>query len=282
MLRRCKFVNATAAICGCILLSGVVTRGQGDVAHFTVASVKKSPPPGPTFTIAPGALLPGGRWVAVNVTLRQLIRAGFPDFAGTGRIESGPTWIDSVRFDVDARTEGDVTLAQARAMVRGLLADRFGLKTHVETRQQSVWALVRSPKAGPLRSLSKTDCLAPAAASSGAATSVGPHPCVPRLSSSNGVMHLTAKSATLDVIPQMLGMSLGKPIVNRTEVVERFDLDLEFAADSLKTSDARTPASTSDAPSIHQAIQRLGLRLEESKAPVDILIVDQAHEPTRD
>jgi uncharacterized protein (TIGR03435 family) len=100
---------------------------------------------------------PGGRYVALGVTLRRL--AG--DAYGLD-VLGGPAWVDSERFDVNAKAEGEPAPAQIRAMLRPLLADRFNLAVHTETREMPVYtlAVVRSDRR-PGEKLRQSDPSAP-------------------------------------------------------------------------------------------------------------------------
>ena len=89
---------------------------------------------------------PGGRFTATNVTFRELVPFAYGLSQATARIRiiGGPSWIDSDRFDVDAKGEGMPTPQEMSAMLRTLLADRFMLAAHTETRELQVYALVPS------------------------------------------------------------------------------------------------------------------------------------------
>lgn len=112
---------------------------------FEVASVKRSDPtpPGQSMRIRLPMAQPGGRWFAQNVVFRQILQAAYPEFTHHTRIVGGPSWINSQKFDIDARADGEPAREQLLLMVHNLLAERFNLKVHTEIRPVDVYALVR-------------------------------------------------------------------------------------------------------------------------------------------
>jgi hypothetical protein len=109
----------------------------GESPAFEVASIKANRSRDARSALMPQ---PGGRLTATNVTVAELIRFAYdlPAFQVTG----GPDWLGSDRFDVIAKAEGDPPSAQKRLMLRRLLAERFNLIAHTETRELSLYALV--------------------------------------------------------------------------------------------------------------------------------------------
>src|SRR5215471_1313176 len=110
-------------------------------ASFEAASIKQNTSADWRKSIGPA---PGGRFVATNNTLRDLIPFAFgvPQQMAGIRIIGGPQWIDEDRYDVTAKVDGAWTLPQMSNMLRALLADRFKLVAHRETREMPTYALV--------------------------------------------------------------------------------------------------------------------------------------------
>jgi uncharacterized protein (TIGR03435 family) len=108
--------------------------------------------------------LPGGRgFSATNITVRQLILTAYR--LRSLQLVGGPGWLDSDRFDVDARAPENSTQEQSLTMVQALLAERFGLVVHRETKEQPIYALVLSRPdkvLGPKMKPTTLDCSAPA------------------------------------------------------------------------------------------------------------------------
>jgi uncharacterized protein (TIGR03435 family) len=247
-------------IAALLILAGSRESESQDVATpktFDVASVKPNTSGNTGRMLSP---LPGGRFVATNVTVRQLIAFAFgvPNSHFEMIVIGGPDWIDADRFDVEARiSTGDIPRGQAGPLVRALLEERFRLRAHRETRERPVYELVvdrpdRRLGLG-LRS-STSDCR------------------VARC----GLLQAPGSAGGLGVaIPQLadaLAPFAGRVIVDRTGLEQAFDVDLKWTPDA-------TPAS--DTPGLMTAIrEQLGLRLESARGPVDVLVVDGVRRPT--
>jgi uncharacterized protein (TIGR03435 family) len=138
-------------LCTCLALGGFVAAGIPSATaqtgpprqEFEAVSVKAAPATARGYGVQPG---PGGLRLS-NCTLKQIVAEAYHvyDFQVTG----GPKWIDSDRFDINARTPGDAhaTSEALRAMLRSMLEDRFQLGAHVEDREMSVFA-IQQGKAG--------------------------------------------------------------------------------------------------------------------------------------
>src|SRR5688572_9425466 len=160
-MRRVTFALTVAAVLA-------LATGSAQTPAFEVVSVKPAVPPSPgPGPIRIGVSVTPGRWDASNVTLLNVIRNGYPELATEAQFVGGPDWIRSTRFDIAATTAGDPPRDQIRQMVRTLLAQRFGVKAHVESRSLDAFALVvaRSDgRLGPNLRPSTVDCEARAAA----------------------------------------------------------------------------------------------------------------------
>jgi len=154
------------------------------VTMLTPLTTAQAPPPAPAFEVAsvkPNkagdkrvsiGMQPGGRFTAAGVTLRMLIGLayGTPQPRPDSQMIGGPDWIGSDRFDIVAKAEGDVVPGpngQLPLMLRALLADRFKLAVHNESRELPIYALVKSRsdgRLGPQLSPATVDCAALGAA----------------------------------------------------------------------------------------------------------------------
>jgi len=262
---------------------------------FEVASVKPSSPVtgGPMFmTLGQRA---GGRWMSQNAPFIGIIRAAYPGFSLPGQIIGGPAWVTTERFDIDARAAGEPTREVMADMLKELLADRFKLIVHSEIREVDVYALVLARPDGRLgRGLQRpsVDCEAieaerkkAIAADTPAAQAVPPAPpkpgerpqCGALSSSMNGVQRVAAGGAPVSVIAAPIQFVLGRPVIDRTGLTGRFDIELQFAG-----TGPLTAADTPDAPaSVFTAVQeQLGLRLEPRKEKMDVLVIDSVEPPT--
>ena len=177
-------------------------------------------------------------------SLQFLIRAayGLDDY----RIAGGPKWIDNDKFSVVYKPVGP----QASLMLRALLADRFKLASHMETRELPIYALT-VVKGGP--KMEKAD--QPGGTSAGGAMI-------------RGTMDMSVLSSYLSSI-------LGRGVTDQTGLKGAWKFSLKW------TPDDQPAAATGNAPSLFTAIQeQLGLKLESTKGPVEVLVIDHAEKPT--
>jgi uncharacterized protein (TIGR03435 family) len=263
---------------------------------FDVASVKQNRS-GEGFIRV--GMAPGGRFTATNVPLRQLIQLAYQ--IQLFQIVGGPNWIASDRFDIVAKAAGDVppptpgVAGPMQLMMRTLMADRFKLTLHNEQREMPIYALVLAKadgKLGPQLKPSTTDC----AALMGAAARRGGPPPPP---SFNEPMQcgmrvfpgaLSAGGFPLSQLTQFLSSTVQRIVVDRTGLTGNFDLNMTWTPDQMPQGRGDPPpgapplpAIDPNGPSIFTAVQeQLGLKLESTKAPVDVLVVDRAEHPTED
>ncbi len=219
--------------------------------QFEVASIK------PTAT-KDGSLAvsfpPGGRFSARNLTLKQLLQNVYAmqDY----QIVGGPGWITSAGFDIEAKAgagSGEWPREQVLQMVQTLLADRFHLALHRETRQLPVYALVVG-KTGPK--------LQPADSNAGRPKTMFGQIIVQKMSMTG--------------LANILALDLKRPVKDETGLKGDFAFTLEWTP-GLGDSDDRPSAR----PSLFTAVQeQLGLKLESAKGPVEVLVIDSAEKPS--
>ena len=193
---------------------------------------------------------------------------------------TGPSWIDNERFNITAKLPDGTTQDQVPEMLQNLLAERFKLTLHRETRDQSVYALITG-KNGP--KLQKSEIEPPPPGPSGPA---GGGRGGTRMMIANG--HIEAKGATMPGLCDMLSNLLDRPVVDKSGVEGAYDITLDVSMDELagmKKMGGRMgpgpgpgaggPAPESEAGgSIFTAIQALGLKLDSRKLPIDYIVVD--------
>jgi uncharacterized protein (TIGR03435 family) len=252
---------------------------------ITVLCASAQAPPRPRFdafevaTIKPTDPNPTGRWIrmqsanrfqAHNHAVRTLIAAAYD--LSPQAISGGPPWVDSDRWDILAKTPGEVRpdLDEQMAMLRRLLSERFQLAFHREPKELSIYTLSVA-KGGPKL---KESTLSPDA------TPEGPPPLIFALSPTGA--RLPARYATMAEFASVLQRSpLDRPVVDRTGLTGRYDFDLEFAPDERLWGGAVPRPEKSDQPDLFKAIQeQLGLRLEATRGPVDALIIDRVERPS--
>ena len=181
---------------------------------------------------------------------------------GRYQISGGPSWMDSDsdRFDIVANAPGVGTPTgdDVRRMLQSLLADRFQLKFHRETKERPVYALVAA-KNGPKLKESAPD--------KEFSTSVG----------GNRTVQLTMSKATMEQFAVQLSNSgLDRPVLDKTRLAGHYDITLNWIPEY-----AGPAAPDSNGVNVFSAVQeQLGLRLEPQKAPVEILVIDHAEKPS--
>ena len=269
---------------------------------FEVASVKPNKSgPGPTML----GIQPGGRFTATNIPLRLLIRNAYQ--VQDSQLVGGPAWITSDRFDIMAKAEGDVPPPDPGGppgppgvmtlMLRTLLADRFKLVVHHETRELPIYALViaRSDgKLGPQLRPAAVDCTSVMAA---ARARGGPPPAPPQPGERPscgmrfGLGQMAAGGFPLSQFANSLSQFVQRMVIDRTGLTGSFDLDLTWTPDQLPQRAPGTPADQPlrvngvdidpNGPSIFTAVQeQLGLKLDSQRGPVDVLVIDSVEHPT--
>ena len=220
---------------------------------------------------------PNGSFTAINATLRPFIARAYE--IQVSQVTGGPSWIDFDRFDIIGRGAEGTPTAMRPAMLRGLLADRFKLVTHTETREQPVYALVLARPDGRLGPKLKRSPLPCASA----AVPGQPVPgCSVEGSVNGGVGTINTVGTPMDRIAAALAnYAVSRYVINRTGLEGGFDVEgLRFTAEGFGLPAANRP---DDVASIFTAIEeQLGLKLEATKGPVPFVVVDSVQPPTPD
>jgi uncharacterized protein (TIGR03435 family) len=249
---------------------------------FEVASVKpnKSGP----FDLQRLVIQPGDRVTATNVPLLIIIQAAYR--LDRAQILGGPSWLNSERFDITAKADAPASAEQLHAMLRTLLADRFKLAVHIETKNAPIYALVvarRDGKLGPNLRVAEADCATLRAAAEGRQPP-GPN------NSLCGFVSLLNRTAMRGVpMDQLAGLlsraTNGVKVVNKTGLTGFFDFEISWTPDAFRGAfdRARFPSVDPDGPSIFTAVQeQLGLKLESQKGEGEVLVIDRVEHPTED
>ncbi|MGH9237730.1 MAG: TIGR03435 family protein [Vicinamibacterales bacterium] len=205
-----------------------------------------------------------------KTTLKEIVAAAYAiprrDFERL--IVGGPSWIGSDRFDVEARTEKPRSQAQLERMLQTMLAERFGLRTHRETRQLDGYALTAVAGQSRLKAA---------------------EPDAPSRIRTEGRVSLTATATPMTRLAQLLTLQLGKPVADVTGLGGRYDFTLNWTAGPFEArpfgplpvgQPPSPPAADSTGPSIFTALEeQLGLRLQPQRIPTDVLVIDAARHP---
>jgi len=280
------------------------------VVAFDVASVKPSNPnPDPANPLSQIALMlpqPGGRLTATNTPLRMLIMAAF-ELKQEAQLTGGPPDLLAAKYDITAKAPVAFIGKELPQLLRTLLADRFKLKTHTETRELPVYDLVlaRSDgRLGPELKPSKSDCSKPdeVLAQQGAALAKGdvasflgkPQPCSVSTDPSGGPLNLMMRGDGQEMrqIVEMLAQFTGRPVRDKTGLTGRYDfamkLDLQMVLGLAQKMGANIPAAAanipqSDGSSLMTTLnEQLGLKLDSTKDAATVVVIDSVEAPVAD
>ena len=279
--------------------------------RFEVASVKPAVSPsdlGPRIGIQ---TQPGGRFMA-GTRLKRLIAEAFEvkDY----QIDGGPSWLATDYFEITANAGADATPADVKAMLRTLLAERFGLRTRHDTRQAPIYVLTvaRSDgRLGPRLTRTTPECIQQIEQRrDGTAPITTPQTSaemereqlnrvVARLATltprcgrvdegrnTKGVSTLLFGGLELTRLVIYISSALSAPVIDRTELSGLFDVALEYLSE--RSIDGRPagldPNSTEPLPPpLAGALQRqLGLKLERQIGPMPVVVIEAANQPTPD
>jgi bla regulator protein blaR1 len=254
----------------------------GNGTTFEVASVK---PHDPADSRSLMIAEPNGRFTARNIPLRMLIRTAYS--VQDEQVVGGPEWLDQATFDIVATSAGGVPLTALAAELQSLLADRFKLRIHRDTRELPVYLFVPARNDGSLGpQLKRHVCDQQVTTRAVDGNQLPWSPCA---NISNGQGRLTVKGATIVATLQYLTPLVHRVVIDRTNLTGAFDLELRWAPDAAPAAGvasagqpAVAPADAST-PSLFTAIQeQLGLKLEPGRAPVDVIVIDSVERPAAD
>lgn len=254
------------------------------VQRFEVASIREN------TSVEPLVFRnePGGRLVATNNTLYNLIRNAwnlqpFQMIEG----EKVPAWLRRDRWDINARApEGPLAPGALMGMLQQLLIDRFKLTVRWETREMPIYALALAradKRLGPKIQLSNGECDAARQAALEASGQPAPPPvsrgfCGSRTSVSNGVGTYSASGLALAEFIRTIAGQTGRVIVDRTGLTGTFDFDVSFTPGK-----PGAPAGDNPGLSLFAALEeQLGLKLEDTRGPVDVIVIEFFERPTED
>lgn len=237
---------------------------------FEVATIR---PTSPDWSCGRYIRMEGAHeFVVRNHVLRTLIAAAYNLNPKT--VSGGPSWADSDHFDIVAETPGDTppSYDEQTTMLQKLLADRFDLKFHREQKQLRVFALRIANGGAKLKTNS----------ASADAFPEGPPPLI--FSVSPTTVHLPARYASMAELASVFQRAvLDRPVLDETGLPGRYDFDLEFAPDETEWNGAFAgrQSTDSDKPGLYTAMQeQLGLKLEATTGPVDMLVIDHIEPPS--
>jgi uncharacterized protein (TIGR03435 family) len=240
-----RWVAAFSVFCGML---------AGQTPAFETASLK---PADPSQSRMDFLVLPGGRLRVMNQTLVEMVRQSY-QLKGYQRVNGGPGWKDSERFDVEAKAPGNVSRDEVMAMLRTLLAERFQLQVRRGSHEGNVYDLVVA-KGGPKLKASTAE-----AAYLRLYRNTPPE--LPGVSYTIG-----GQKVTIARLVDFLMGTVQRPVVDRTGISGEFDFKIDYAVEG----------HSEQGPSIFTALQeQLGLKLQAAKGMIESLTMERAERPT--
>jgi uncharacterized protein (TIGR03435 family) len=187
-----------------------------------------------------------GRFTARNAVLRNIIMSAF-EIEQKPELIGGPKWIESGRFDIEAKAPGEADKPEIHRMLQTLLVERFKLVAHREKREMAVYFLVAAKNGPKLHDRKKVTGLPPN------------DPEIRRLGVLGKIAGLT----------HMLSHMLERPVIDKTGITESYDWTLKLRRDDVP-----------EAAVFGALEEQLGLKLEAARAAVDVVVIDHIERPT--
>jgi uncharacterized protein (TIGR03435 family) len=224
-------------------------KAEGNLSprRFDVVSIKRS---GPDAVIQDMRItLPPGRIEALNITLSEMLLS----FSGfSGKVEGGPKWVESERYDVIAKADGEITTAERGPMLMALLEDRFKLAVHHEAREEPGIALTKGKQLPDVKP-----------AKEGVQT-------LGRLDDHRQVIF---RNVRMSQFASYLRGMWGYPVVDRTGMAGNYDFSLDPDSFAITPGEAFRDR-------IRSAVEALGFKLEPQRVTRDVTVIDHVERLT--
>jgi uncharacterized protein (TIGR03435 family) len=241
---------------------------MGDL-KFEAATIKPSPPGTQGGGVRPA---PGGRrFVGSGVTLRAYLFVAYQ--VKPEQIVGGPDWVDSAYYDLNAEAEKPSSIQDLHIMLQNFLVERFKLQFRFEKKEMQAYMLTLD-KGGPKNLKARP-------------SAPGADFALDRTAEQPFHEKFSAHCVSMNYFTWALSSLLDHPIINQTDLGGCFDFEMAFTSElpaGVKEGQVfnGVPVDTYG-PTIYQALQQqLGLKLEQKKAAVQIMVIDHAERPTED
>lgn len=275
-----RYLGVLAAVV--IFVAGLCVRAQTPIIEepnykptltFDVAVIRLAPPPDANFHVSVSSPPHSSRFEATNLPMKALLQIAYGFDAP---VVGAPDWLANTFYDINARSDeaADARLAkltdnevrlEKRNAIRVLLADRLGLKTHLETRNSAIYDLVLAKGGLKIQAVPRPPA--------GEAPTVPPPANVQAHGSQHG-LEFVGTNASMRAICGALSSQVEAPVVDKTGLLGTYNYTLQFG----REWSANDPDSW---PSIFTAVQeQMGLKLEAEHEPVPNLVVDHINKPT--
>ncbi len=239
------------------LAIGLAAQSRAQPLEFEVASIKPAKGSAPSRVV--NLAFSHGRANIAAAPLRRIVAQAYD--VQTVRVLGGPGWLDSELYDIVAKTErADARKEEVQAMLQALLADRFQLAVHRETREQPVYE-VSVAKGGPKFPEAGAD---------------------EKQVFESGRGRVVLQKFSMTGLVNFLANSLGSPVVNKTGLTGIYNFKLEWAEPQFrKAGSGGSPESVDSSLSLFGALkEQLGLKMDVKKGPVSVVVVDRVEKPS--
>lgn len=296
----------TATSCRVALALVVVALAIAVRPVFSQSSIKSKPAfdvvsikPSPSGTRQRLAIEPGGRFIAEGVQLNLLVALAY-HLQANYQLSGAQSWMATDSWTIEAKADDISEIPQwappfipdaIAVRLQSLLADRFALKTHLETRDMQIYSLVLDKLPAKLKPVAPRSDDAPAggqpASTPGSTSTATPVP--PPGAVLAGPGRIIASAITMSQLVALLNRLMDRPVIDDTNLQAHYNVSLQFDPASSPhwvgppptSGAAATPSAPSEDPSIFVALQQqLGLRLKPAEGLVKVLVIDSAQRPT--
>jgi uncharacterized protein (TIGR03435 family) len=242
----------------CQVAEGHATESKSSQTFDVVAIHLHTPAPHERSHIVDSS----GRFITVNVDLKSIIQWAFD--VPASRIVAGPAWINTQRFDIEAKSESaldtqpkydsEAARLQKRQMVQALLADRFQLVFHHETRELPIFALEVLKTGQKFQAMQTSNF---------------------QVNTGRNYLQIEGGENTMTVLAESLAEIMDRVVVDKTGILGKYKVNLKWTPDDAVSTGDEAP------PSIFTALQeQLGLKLESQKGPVGVFVIDKIEMPS--
>ena len=260
----CLVVLPRALAVPAVLAQAVPAQAAGQKAGLPVFEVSTIKPSKSGSNERSSLITDYGTYTGENIDLKSLLALSFgvrPDL-----IFGLPSWTEKARFDVyakvvdpDVKELAALTRGQRRAMMQALLADRFQLKSHMETRTLPVYELVIAKGGVKFKESTAT----------GGRSGISTHNT-----------ELTASNSPIAIFTNILSDYLQRAVIDKTGLTAKYDFALKWTRDE-DSAEQSADAATDAGPPLFTALQeQLGLKLQAAKGSMQVLVVDQVEQPS--
>ena len=278
VIRRSLALAAVVCLSVAVPVRAQVAAAGASAPAFDAVSIKPNKASNDMMMITFGQ----DNFTGTNITLKMMLRSAY-DLTTEDQIVGLTGGMDSAHFDVQAKVDADTaealkklskdeSAAERRTMMQAMLADRFKLKVHHETRELGMYDLTIAKGGFKLKDADPNDSYAngfkgPDGKAHGGMWRIG-------------MGDLTAQGVAISALASMLAQQLHKQVTDKTGLTGKYDIQLKWRPDEMpEESHEATGGET--LPSIFTALQEeLGLRLESVKGPVDTIVIDHVEMPT--